>query len=94
MKSLIPWRFGAAAAVTVAIGYVVCSLVWFQLMGPSMAFLNSLFHGLDFRALYVGGGFEPVEWFVVLVVLSAWAYLLGALFASLWNWLRVERAPA
>ena len=60
MKSLVPWRFGVVAALTVAAGYAVCTLVWFALMGPSMAFLNSLFHGLDFRTLYIGGSFEPV----------------------------------
>jgi len=93
MKSLVPWRLGVVAALTVTVGYAVCSLIWFVLMGPSMAFLNALFHGLDFRALYVGGSFEPVGWFIVLVVLSVWAYLLGALFARLWNWFRVEQAP-
>lgn len=91
MSTLMPWRFGAVFAATVFTGYAVCTVIWFAFMDLSLAFLNGLFHGLDFRRLYAGGGFQLDNWMLALAVLSGWAFLIGALFAQLRNWIRVER---
>ena len=74
-------RFGAALAVTVAIGYAACSLVFVLFPDAAANFMNSLFHGLDFRKLqatqplFTFGGFA-----YALVVLTAWVFVLGAVF--------------
>ncbi len=49
-----PWRIGATMALTVAIGYSVCTLAYALMPERGIDFLNALFHGLDFRKL--GGG--------------------------------------
>jgi len=92
MQTLMPWRFGAAFALTVVVGYAGCTLVWVAFTDPAIAFLNALFHGLDFRKLAVGGGFSSGAWIYSAVVLAVWAFLIGALFALVRNWLHVERA--
>ena len=74
-------RFGAALAVTVAIGYAACSVVFAFFPEAAATFMSSLFHGLDFRKLqaaqplFTFGGFA-----YALVVLAAWVFVLGALF--------------
>jgi hypothetical protein len=91
MRELVPWRFGAAFALTVGVGYTVCTAIWLLFTEPSIAFVNALFHGLDFRRLYAGGAFTFSGWVFALAVLSAWAFLIGALLAQLHNWLTPER---
>ena len=79
MKNAI--RSGTAFAVTVAIGYTACTLV-FQIWPEASAnFMNALFHGLDFRKLQSGATlFSFASFGYALVVLAAWAFGLGALF--------------
>lgn len=91
MRSFVPWRFGAAFALTVMAGYAVCTGIWLLFTEPSMTFVNALFHGLDFRRLYVGGAFAVGGWAFALAVLSIWAFLIGALFALVCNKFPVER---
>lgn len=91
MRKLPPWRFGAAFALTVMAGYIVCTAIWMLFTEPSIAFVNALFHGLDFRRLYVGGAFAFSGWVFALAVLSAWAFLIGTLFAQVHSWLTPER---
>jgi hypothetical protein len=69
-------------------------VLWLLFSEPFMSFMNALFHGVDFRPLYSGGAFDAGSWLGAVVVLSAWGFLLGALFAVLMNWLRVERPLA
>lgn len=91
MHKLAPWRFGAAFALTVIAGYTVCTVIWLLFTEPSIAFVNALFHGLDFRRLYAGGAFASRDWFFALAVLSGWAFLFGTLFAQVHSWLTPER---
>lgn len=79
-------RAGTALAVTAALGYAVCTLVF--LLWPEIAadFVNALFHGLEFRKLQNGPAlFEFGRFFYVLAVLAAWAFWLGALFGWLFE---------
>ena len=91
MRTFVPWRFGAVTALTVMLGYLACTAIWLLFSEPSIAFMNALFHGLDFRPLYSNGAFDPGNWLGAVAVLSVWAFLMGVLFAALINRVRVER---
>lgn len=85
MTNRNPWRFGTTCALTAAISYAVCTLVWIAFTEPSIQFLNALFHGLDFGRLQVGGEFSAAAWAAAMAVLVVWAFLAGSLFAWLRN---------
>jgi hypothetical protein len=78
-----PFEIGAALAITVAIGYALCTLVFWFFPGAAANFMNALFHGLDFRSLKVDGAFTLASFLYGLVVMSAWSFFLGALFGWL-----------
>lgn len=42
-----PLRTGIAFALTVGLFYSLCTVVWVAAPGPSVSFMNSLFHGMD-----------------------------------------------
>lgn len=87
-----PLRAGGALAVTAALGYAACTLVF--LLWPEVAanFVNALFHGLEFRKLQSGPAlFDFGHFFYVLVVLAVWAFWLGALFG--WLFEQLGRGP-
>ena len=52
--------------------------------------LNALFHGMDFRKIYSIAPFSFTSFLYVLVVLAGWAYVLGAIYAVVRNWLAPE----
>lgn len=91
MHALNPWRFGAARAPTVVIGYAACTVVWAAFTDQAIGFLNALFHGLDFRRFATGGGFALTAVLYGAVVLAMWAFLTGALFALVRNRLSAPR---
>jgi len=75
---------GTALSLTVGVGYVLCTLVFW--IWPEMAanFMNALFHGLDFRKLQGGAGLFSFGTFLyALVVMMAWAFGLGAIYGWL-----------
>lgn len=81
-----PLRAGAALAVTAALGYSACTLVF--LLWPEIAanFANALFHGLEVRKLQSAPArFDFGHFFWVLLVLAVWAFWLGALFGWLFE---------
>ena len=94
MTQLNPWKFGAVIALTVGINYTLCTIVWVSFPGPSLDFLNALFHGLDFRKLQVGGPFSPGSFLNALIVLMASTYVLGAIYALVRTWLKPEAGKA
>lgn len=74
-------RTATAFAITVAIGYTACTLVFWIWPEAAATFMNGLFHGLDFRKLQAGAALFTFGSFVYgLIVLTAWAFALGALF--------------
>jgi hypothetical protein len=77
-------RTGAALAVTVAVFYALCALVWLVAPGPFLGFMNGLFHGIDFASLVRPAPFSWGGFIQALVVMSVWAFLAGSFFA----WLR------
>lgn len=79
MRNVI--RTGAAFAITVAVGYALCTLVFWIWPEAAAGFMNALFHGLDFTRLQSGPTlFSFGSFFYALTVMVAWAFALGALF--------------
>lgn len=93
MTQLNPWKFGTVLSLTVGIGYVLCTIFWMIFTGPAIDFLNTLFHGLDFRKLQMAAVFSFTGFVYVLAIMMVWAFLIGAIFSALWNALRPEQAP-
>ena len=88
----VSFRAGGALAVTVAVGYTACTLVFVLWPETAASFMNALFHGLEFRKLQNGPAlFDSGRFFYVLLVLAVWAFWFGALFG--WVFERLGRAP-
>ena len=87
---MTPLRTGIALAITVGLFYSLCALVWALAPGPSLGFMNSLFHGMNFSAMVQPGTFSLVGFLIALVVLSTWAFLVGSVFAWLRNRLSLD----
>jgi len=83
-----PVRFASALAVTVGIGYALCTIAFWLFPEAAVNFMNALFHGLDFRPLASTGAFTFGSFVYGLVVLVAWAFMLGAIFGVLSERLR------
>ena len=80
-------RTGAALALTVGIAYSLCTLVFWAWPEAAAIFMNGLFHGLDFRKLQSGAALFTFGSFAyALVVMVAWAFGVGVLFA----WIRAQ----
>ena len=74
---------GTALSLTVGFGYATCSLLFWIWPEAAASFMNGLFHGLDFRKLQSGQVlFDFGAFGYALLVLMAWAFALGAVFAS------------
>ena len=80
-----PFGTGLALAITVAVFYALCALVWALAPGPFLTFMNSLFHGMDFSSMVQPRSFAWPGFLAALLVLSTWALLAGTLFAWLLN---------
>jgi hypothetical protein len=82
----LPIRIGVAFAVTVAIGYATCTLIFWLWPEAAVTFMNALFHGLDFRKLQAGGTLFSFQSFVyALIVMAAWAFAMGGVFGFIWT---------
>lgn len=73
-------KSGGALAITVGIGYALCTIVFWFFPEAAANFMNALFHGLDFRPLAVAGAFTLTSFAYGLAVLVIWAFFLGAIF--------------
>lgn len=92
MVSNAPWKFGAMLALTVAIGYALCTAVFAAWPDSAANFMTALFHGLDFRKLQAGPNVFSFESFgYAVIVLAGWAFMLGTFFAWLVRTLGEER---
>ena len=77
---------GIALAVTVAVFYALCTLVWLAAPEPFLGFMNSLFHGMDFSAWLIDAPFSWGGFIEAVLVMSVWAFLAGTFF----GWLRLR----
>ena len=79
---------GSTLAVTVAIGYTLCTVAWLIWNEAALQFVNMLFHGLDFRRMLVPHAEYGVRLFLYpFVVLTVWAFFIGVLYAAVSNFL-------
>ena len=76
-------RTGITFAITVALAYAACSLVFWLAPEAAAGFMNALFHGLDFRKLQAGTPFSFGGFSYALAGIAAWAFLAGMLFGWL-----------
>jgi hypothetical protein len=77
-------RTGSAFALTVGIGYAFCSIFFALWPEAAASFMNSLFHGLDFRKLQGGTSLFTFSGFLYAeLLLMAWAFAMGVLFSWL-----------
>ena len=54
MERLDSLKTGASLAITIAIGYFVCAMLFLASPGLAASFLDALFHGLQFSRLQAG----------------------------------------
>lgn len=80
MTNVSPWRTGASLAITVAIAYAVCAILYGLWPDRGVEFLNALFHGLDFQKLAAPVPFRATTFLYPLIVLVVWGFLVGTLF--------------
>ena len=85
MNKLNPWTFGAVLSITVIINYTMCTIFWFVFTEPSIKLLNALFHGMDFRKIYAATTYSHGDFLYVLAIFAVWAYILGAIYATVRN---------
>lgn len=81
----VPWKSGLALALSMAISYTVCALLYALWPAQGIAFLNVLFHGLDFSRLQTPQPYSATDFFGPLLVLSGWGALVGTLFTWLYG---------
>lgn len=86
-----PVKTGVTLSATVVLFYTLCALVWLALPESFMDFVNTLFHGLDFRRLQSG---HTLSWWSIILypafVFALWFFAAGAFFAWLHNMLGGE----
>lgn len=80
-----PLRTGIALALTLMVFYSLCTLLWVALPDQFMNFMNSLFHGIDFRKLLVSSPYAWSSFFYVLIVYAIWGLAIGSFFAYVYN---------
>lgn len=85
VAAMTPLRTGIALAITVGLFYALCALAWVIAPGPFLSLMNALFHGMDFSSMVQPRPFALLAFLVALIVLSAWAFFMGAFFAWLLN---------
>jgi hypothetical protein len=76
-------RTGTALAITAGIAYTVCAAAFWLWPEQGIDFLNTVFHGLDFRKLGQPVSFTLKLFVVPLLAFVVWGFLVGALFAWL-----------
>ena len=85
------FRLGIAFAMTVAIAYALCTVVFWIWPQAAASFMNGLFHGLDFTKLQSGPAlFDLGSFIFALIGITAWAFAVGTLF----GWVSARLADA
>lgn len=75
------WHTGRSLAITMTISYTVCALLYRLWPEQGVAFLNALFHGLDFGRLGTPTPFSLGDFFFPLTVLAVWGFVTGTVFS-------------
>ena len=85
MTSMNPWKTGVTLAVTLAIAYTACAVVYALAPERGIDFLNAMFHGLDFRKLVTTEPFTFLMFVYPLFVFVVWGFVVGVLYAWMHN---------
>ena len=90
MNKLDALSTGFAAAITFAVVYAVCALVFALFPDATLGFFDAWFHGLDLRLLVPPGGMALTTgtFFYGLVGVSLTAFITGVVFAVVNNFLK------
>lgn len=64
MTKLGPWKIGLVLAITMAVSYTICAMLYALWPARGIEFLNALFHGLDFRKLETSVPFSISTFFL------------------------------
>lgn len=72
---------GLSLAVTVAVSYTICALLYRLWPEQGVAFLNALFHGLDFGRLKTPVPFGLADFLFPLAVLVVWGFVTGMVYS-------------
>lgn len=83
MTSKAPVTLATAFALTVGIGYTLCTLAFWVSPEATSSFMTALFHGLDFTPLARQEAFTVGSFVFALAVLMAWAFAFAACFGLL-----------
>ncbi len=92
MERLNPWILGGTASITFSITYTVCALAVALFPDGTVSFFNAWFHGLDLNLLKPPGG-RPLtlgQFFYGLVGIAATSFVVGTLFAAVYNLIRLR----
>jgi len=90
MERLNPWTLGCTASITFSITFTVCALAVALFPDGAVSFFNAWFHGLDLNLLKPPGGrpLAPGQFFYGLVGVAAASFIVGTLFAAVYNLIR------
>jgi hypothetical protein len=88
MTKLNPWATGLALALALAVLYAVCAGAFALWPQATLEFFNAWFHGLNLSGMQSGAKpFTPGLFIYGLAGLSASAFVTGAVYALIANWL-------
>jgi hypothetical protein len=88
-KTLNPSVLGISLALTSGILYSICAAAFALWPEAVFAFFNAWFHGMDLRLLQPEEGRAATlsTYFYGLIGILITAYVAGAVFALIYNWL-------
>lgn len=75
------WHTGRSLAITMALSYTLCALLYWLWPQQGIRFLNALFHGLDFGRLLTPAPFSLTDFFMPMTVLVVWGFVIGTLYS-------------
>ncbi len=84
MPKLKPNNVGLSLAIVSALFYLACAFFIAVAPGAALSIFNSLFHGIDFTSI-AKTSFTFGETIVGLVVLFVTAYIVGVVYAWIYN---------
>jgi len=87
MDKLNPWIVGGSLTISLAVVYTVCALAVVLWPQATFAFFSTWFHGLNLSALapVKDQGLTIVTFIGGLLSLSVTMFIIGALFAGIYN---------
>lgn len=88
MTQTKPFIVGSVFSLTVGIGYSICAIAFALWPNLAVGFTTNLFHGLNFSTMRSEtGSFSVGSFFVALVVMMVWAFVMGAIYSSIYNFI-------